>query len=83
MNDLLDKYNAPQNIDFLSIDTEGSEFDILSKLDFSKYKIQIICCEHNFTPMREEIRNLLQQNGYTRKYEDISEMDDWYFLSRQ
>jgi FkbM family methyltransferase len=83
LNDLLKKYNAPNNIDFLSIDTEGSEFEILSSLNFSKYKITIICCEHNFTPMREQIKKLLEANGYKRIYDEISEMDDWYILTTQ
>lgn len=76
--DLLDKYNAPHNIDYLSIDTEGSEFEILSKFDFDKYRIMVITCEHNFTPAREKIFKLLTQNGYARKYEKLSRFDDWY-----
>jgi len=79
LNDLLDKYNAPVDIDFLSIDTEGSEFQILNSFDFSKHAIKIICCEHNHTPMREEIYSLLASHGYIRKYESHSMMDDWFF----
>ena len=36
LEDLLDKYNAPKIIDYLSIDTEGSELDILSSFNFEK-----------------------------------------------
>jgi FkbM family methyltransferase len=78
LNDLLQKYSAPSVIDYLSIDTEGSEFEILEKLDFEKYSFNVITCEHNFTPMRENIFNLLTKNGYVRKYEEISKWDDWY-----
>ena len=78
--DLLEKYNAPKTIDYLSIDTEGSEYDILSSFDFSKYKFKIITCEHNFTEQREKIFKLLTNKGYQRKYTDISYVDDWYFL---
>ena len=41
LNDLLVKYNAPKIIDYLSIDTEGSEFNILNNFDFNKYKFRI------------------------------------------
>ena len=78
LNDLLAKHNAPFLIDYLSIDTEGSEFEILNNFDFSRYDIRFISCEHNFESNREKIRNLLSINGYERLYEDCSEFDDWY-----
>lgn len=80
LNDLLDKYDSPLFIDYLSIDTEGSEYDILSSFDFSKYKIKIITCEHNYSSQREKIFQLLTKNNYIRKYTDISKFDDWYVL---
>ncbi|MFV8372617.1 FkbM family methyltransferase [Flavobacterium sp. LB2P74] len=82
LNDLLDKYNAPKKIDYLSIDTEGSEYEILSNFDFSKYEFSIITCEHNYTPIREKIYNLLMEQGYTRKYIGLSKWDDWYVKSK-
>lgn len=78
--DLLKKYDAPKEIDYLSIDTEGSEFEILNAFDFDQYKIKTITCEHNYTPMREEIYKLLTSKGYTRKYTEFSYFDDWYVL---
>lgn len=80
LNDLLTRYDAPPVIDYLSIDTEGSELAILSSFDFKKTKIRVITCEHNYTPMRDKIFDLLTGNGYTRKYEQISKFDDWYVL---
>jgi FkbM family methyltransferase len=76
--DLLDQHHAPQIIDFLSIDCEGSEFAILENFDFAKYRFRVIVCEHNFTPMREKIYQLLVSNGYRRVYEEFSYVDDWY-----
>jgi FkbM family methyltransferase len=78
LNHLLDKYSAPKEIDYLSIDTEGSEFKILKAFDFSKYKFNVITCEHNFTPMRQQIYTLLSKNGYKRKLTELSSFDDWY-----
>jgi len=81
LNDLLEKYNAPFEIQFLSIDTEGSELDILKGFDFSRRKIQSICVEHNYVEKsRNLIRSLLLDNGYKRVYERLSKWDDWYIL---
>jgi FkbM family methyltransferase len=79
--DLLKTHGAPKEIDYLSIDTEGSEFEILNAFDFDAYKIKVITCEHNFTPMREKILNLLLSKGYVRKYPEFSRFDDWYVLN--
>lgn len=78
LNDLLIEHNAPKVVDYLSIDTEGSEFDILSCFDFSQYRFRVITCEHNLTEQREKIYGLLTGAGYRRKFEKYSQFDDWY-----
>lgn len=78
LNELLEKHGAPHEIDYLSVDTEGSELTILSNFDFSKYKIHIITVEHNFTKERERIHDLLRVNGYKRVFAKFSNLDDWY-----
>ena len=42
LNDMLELHNAPLIIDYLSIDTEGSEYEILSCLDFELYYTKTI-----------------------------------------
>jgi FkbM family methyltransferase len=76
--DLLRFHDSPSVIDYLSIDTEGSEFQILENFDFSEYKFRIITCEHNFTENREKIFKLLSKNGYKRVWPEFTQFDDWY-----
>jgi len=80
--DMLGRHNAPKRIDYLSIDTEGSEFEILKNFVFSKYSIGVITCEHNFGENREKIKELLESNGFIRVHEKISQFDDWYVNSQ-
>ena len=53
LNDLFEK-QAPNEIDYLSNDTEGSEFEILENLNHDKYKFNFITCEHMYTNKREK-----------------------------
>lgn len=77
LNDLLEKYNAPLLIDYLSLDTEGSELEILKFFDFNKYIFGLIDIEHNFVePRRTQIRELLTSNGYD--YIKENNFDDCY-----
>jgi FkbM family methyltransferase len=76
--DLLEEHNAPATVDYLSVDTEGSEFEILASVDFDRYTFRVITCEHNFTPQREKIYNLLSGKGYRRVLTSVSRFDDWY-----
>lgn len=78
LNDLLAEYEAPVAIDYLSIDTEGSELSILTGLDFSRHNFRIITVEHNYTSDRDKIFDLLSKHGYRRKCTQFSKWDDWY-----
>ena len=80
LNDLLSHHKAPKVIDFLSIDTEGSELSILENFNFENYKFAIIVCEHNFTQNRVKIFNLLAAKGYKRVWHEFTQFDDWYIL---
>lgn len=76
LDDFLKKYNAPKKIDYLSIDTEGSEYDILQALSFDRWNITLITVEHNFSENRSKIRNLLERHGYSCIEKD---WDDWFY----
>lgn len=80
--DLLEEHQAPNLIDYLSIDTEGSEYEILSNFDFNKYCFKVITCEHNFSPMAQKLDDLFLRNGYQKKYAAISQFDGWWVLNR-
>jgi FkbM family methyltransferase len=66
LNDLLEQYNAPNKIDYISIDTEGSEFEIINNFDFNKYDVEIFTIEHNQANFRNDIIKLLNDKGYFR-----------------
>lgn len=73
--DLLDQQGAPAVIDYLSIDTEGSELAILEGIDWRRYQFRCITVEHNFTEQRQGIYKLLEAQGYQRQE---AAFDDWY-----
>lgn len=74
---ILNEYRAPNDIDFLSLDTEGSEFEIIRDFAFDKYSFKVIINEHNFIDEnRMAVRSLLLSNGYLLHCE--LEHDDVY-----
>jgi FkbM family methyltransferase len=83
---LLNKNKCPKIIDFMSLDTEGSEFIILKNFDFNLYCFKVIIVEHNVGSPRENyticknkkdnIYNLLIRNGYILKHTNM--YDDYY-----
>ena len=81
LNDLLKESNAPSYIDYLSIDTEGSEYEILKVVDFNYFKFGIIDIEVNGEePKRSLIRELLTSSGY--EFHSSNVLDDTYILNR-
>ena len=80
LNDLLHFHNAPRTIEYISIDTEGSEYNILDNFNFDDYEVKIFTIEHNHTEMRYKIFELLDSHGYERVNVEWSDFDDWYIL---
>lgn len=81
--DMLDKYGAPEIIDYMSVDTEGSEHDILKAYfdnpNNKDYCIKCITVEHNFNfESRQKLQDLMIENGYLKKFEAFSRWDDFY-----
>jgi len=52
--------NMVKDIDFLSIDTEMLDYEVLCGIDFNKVNISLICVEHN----NDDIIELMKQNNY-------------------
>ncbi|HNP52607.1 MAG TPA: FkbM family methyltransferase [Nitrosomonas nitrosa] len=75
LDSFLQQHDAPREIDYLSIDTEGSELEILQAFPFDQWHIKLLTVEHNFTQQRASIRNLLERYGYRCTER---QWDDWY-----
>ena len=78
LNDLLSEHGAPEHIDYMSVDTEGSEFDILQALDFDRWSFGVLTVEHAHLPQQDDIHALLSAKGYKRVLTELSMFDDWY-----
>jgi len=61
LNSILEENNIT-NIDYLSIDTEGSELSVLKSIDLDKYYVRVISAEHN--GYNDDVKNYLIGKGY-------------------
>ena len=69
LDKILDNYNF-NDIDFMNIDVEGHELNVLNSIDFFKYRIKFICIEmidHNDHTklINEKLNEVLLKNNYT------------------
>lgn len=77
IGDILERAKAPTFIHFVSLDTEGSEYEILKAFPFNRYRVGAWAIEHNNEePNRTNVRKLLEANGYRFARQQI--VDDWY-----
>jgi len=84
LKDLLVNFNAPKHIEYLSLDTENSEWAILKAFNFD-YKFKCITVEHNGVKENKEgIAALLKEHNYKRiekwhTFEEVEKnIEDWY-----
>lgn len=84
---VLDSRDAPPVIDYLSIDVEGHELQVLAGMDFDRWYVRLITIEHNLYcdgPARKNaIFEHLTAHGFERVHEDVvapgyGPYEDWY-----
>ena len=79
LTEILDENKAPSFIEYMSLDTEGSELEVLKGVDWSRYSFGYISIEHNgVEPRRSQMRQYLQERGYSFLRENG--VDDDYVL---
>jgi FkbM family methyltransferase len=79
LNKVLKENLSNKKINYLSIDTEGTEYEIIKGLDFNEFYPEIITIEHNYDKeKRDQIYDLLKKQNYNRYFKSISRFEDWY-----
>jgi FkbM family methyltransferase len=78
LNDVIEKQFNSKSPSYISIDTEGSEYEILKNFNFKKYKPLVFTIEHNFTELQLKIDKLMYSNNYIRVFKFLTTFDAWY-----
>jgi hypothetical protein len=76
------EYGLGLEIDYLSLDIEGPELQVVQNLITAGFKFKVITFEHNRYFMGDEVRNasreFLSANGYTLAVPDVRVIDSHY-----
>jgi len=75
---VLQRYNVPKRIDYLSLDVEGAEWDIMSTFPFNEYTIISLSVERP----NKHLQQLLEEKGL-RFVRVQGNFGDMFFLSEQ
>lgn len=79
LNDLLLQHGAPRNIDYISVDTEGSELEILREFfNHADFSVSLFSIEHNWREDKKELIDLMRLNGYRYEYQHLSYRDLYF-----
>jgi len=70
LDNVLDEFNSPKNIDFLSLDVEGHEYDVMKNFPFEKYFINYIVVENNSSidnnSNMDNFKDLMKSKNYKK-----------------
>ena len=76
LDTILGEVNLFNYIDYVSIDTEGTELDVLKGFDLVKWKPKVLLIENNYKDM--EIEEYLKQFGYKKTLRH--HVNDFYLI---
>jgi FkbM family methyltransferase len=87
---LLSKFHVPKKIDYISLDIEGSEYEVLKLFPFNDYRVILWTIEHNSQfdngKMKMQIRKLMTENNYFTVPDslkpDAAVFEDWFINNK-
>ena len=81
LNKVIKEYFNDNCPSYISIDTEGSELEILVSFNMDKYRPKLFTIEHNYTENESKIDEFLTSNNYVRIFRKLTSFDAWYVPS--
>ena len=81
LNDVVKEYFNNICPSYISIDTEGSEYEILKTFNLNDYRPKLFTIEHNYTENESKIDDFLITNNYVRIFRKLTAFDAWYVPS--
>ena len=74
LNTIFQEQNISKNIDFISIDTENTEIDVLKGINFNNYNVNFLIIENNFN------ENIIENYLKTQNFKKIHRLsvNDFY-----
>ena len=74
LNNIFKETNFPKKIDFISIDTENTELDVLKGLNFDEYEIKFFVIENNFD--ENQVEEFLKTKNFKKLFRNA--VNDFY-----
>ena len=78
LNDVIKDYFKNISPSYISVDTEGSEYEILKSFNLDIYRPKVFTIEHNFSNLQTSIDDLMKSNNYERIFCKLTAFDAWY-----
>ena len=61
INDILEKYNCPDTIDYISMDVDAAQDKVFNDFNFDKYKFKFMTIEHNLYLATDSANNFEEE----------------------
>lgn len=88
LNDLIEErfgivrtkeFDRKTDVGYISMDTEGTEVEILESFNFEKYRVFLWSIEHNFDQDKiRRIVEIMEPQGYELRFPSFSRWDMWF-----
>ncbi|MDA9795508.1 hypothetical protein N9C22_04555 [Paracoccaceae bacterium] len=78
LNEVRKEHFPNKSLDFISVDTEESQYEVLSHFGFKKYRPITASCRHKLRVAQNKTELLVYLQRYERLFRHSTEVDAWY-----